>query len=41
MADSITARKRMGQHITDNHPKDILFEKGKEPNDFETESVAK
>jgi hypothetical protein len=41
MADSMVSRKRMGQHIADDHPEEVLFEKGKEPADLEPERATK
>jgi hypothetical protein len=33
-------RKRMGQHMVDNHPEEMRFLKGVEPNDLEDERVS-
>lgn len=41
LPDSMVARKRMGQHIADNHPEDVRFPLGKEPDDFEPERIKK
>jgi hypothetical protein len=41
LGDSIVARKRMGEHIADKHPEDVLFKIGTEPNDFEPERISK
>lgn len=41
MADSMVARKRMGQHIIDNHPEEVWFKKGTEPKDLEPQEVSK
>lgn len=34
-SDSFTGRRRLGNHIVNDHPEDVLFKQGEEPPDFE------
>lgn len=34
-SDSFTGRRRLGNHIVEDHTEDVLFDQGVEPDDFE------